>query len=214
MMADLFSSLDGTYAVWSWLTPLLIVALMFSMQSRVLALELEIKSILSAVLGVKGPLSVGPAFCMSLMFMLVLTNLVGLAPFVYGPTSSLWFAGGLALLMWGLLILSGWAHSPKKSAAHLAPEGAPAALTPFLILIETVSIVIRPLTLTVRLVANISAGHIVLSLIANCLTSLSVTGALLLLTVSVGYNLFEIFVCIIQAYIFTLLISLYAQEHP
>ena len=57
--------------------------------------------------------------------------------------------------------------------AHLAPAGAPAALAPFLVIIERVSIVIRPLTLTVRLVANITVGHVVCALIRVILSSFS-----------------------------------------
>lgn len=100
------------------------------------------------------------------------------------------------------------------SAAHLAPAGAPAALVPFLVLVETISILIRPLTLTVRLIANISAGHIVISLIANCLVRASTTALVSIFILNVGYTLFEVFVCLIQAYIFTLLVKLYAEEHP
>ena len=57
--------------------------------------------------------------------------------------------------------------------AHLAPGGAPAALAPFLVIIETVSILIRPLTLTVRLVANITVGHVVCALMRVILRSFS-----------------------------------------
>lgn len=85
---------------------------------------------------------------------------------------------------------------------------------PLLVLIETVRILIRPLTLTVRLIANIRAGHIVLSLLANCLTRLSGVTLLSIMLLNTGYNIFEVFVCVIQAYIFSLLIKLYAGEHP
>ena len=110
--------------------------------------------------------------------------------------------------------MSGWASYPKESAAHLAPAGAPAGLIPVLILIETISLLIRPITLTVRLIANISAGHIVISLIANCLVRSSLTVIIPVFFIYTGYNIFEVFVCFIQAYIFSLLIKLYAEEHP
>ena len=95
--------------------------------------------------------------------------------------------------------------------AHLTPSGAPVAVAPLLVLIETISVLIRPLTLTVRLIANIRAGHIVLSLVANCLTAVP---SLRMLLLNTGYRMFEVFVCIIQAYIFSLLIKLYGSEHP
>lgn len=92
--------------------------------------------------------------------------------------------------------------------AHLAPIGAPSMLIPFLVIIETVSILIRPLTLTVRLLANISAGHIVLSIISRCLNSFSITIFIIL----IGYNFFEFFVSFVQAYVFILLLKSYSNE--
>nr|QLY89559.1 ATP synthase F0 subunit 6 [Physa fontinalis] len=151
----------------------------------------------------------------ALIFLIAFINLIGLTPFTFGLSSSLWFSSGLALSLWGYLIFSGMLYNPKKFLGHFLPSGTPVILSPFLILIETISVLIRPLTLTVRLIANISAGHIVLALVANCLSvcnmSLSTT---LMLFLSVGYNFFEVFVCFIQAYIFTLLITLYSNEHP
>nr|YP_004935007.1 ATP synthase F0 subunit 6 [Salinator rhamphidia]AEQ93901.1 ATP synthase subunit 6 [Salinator rhamphidia] len=214
MLTDLFSALDGCASLPSWMTPMIFVTLYF-LNGTWLTNSFKIfLSVLSSFSGKGGPLAPLPLFLFALMFFLVSSNLVGLTPFVYGPTSSLWLACSLAISLWGMILISGWVHSPKHSAAHLAPSGAPGALIPFLVLVETVSILIRPLTLTVRLVANISAGHIVLSLIANCLSSLSVMMGSMVFLISVGYNLFEVFVCFIQAYIFTLLLGLYAEEHP
>nr|YP_004934891.1 ATP synthase F0 subunit 6 [Ovatella vulcani]AEQ93840.1 ATP synthase subunit 6 [Ovatella vulcani] len=214
MFTDLFSSLDGCTSGLSWGVPLLVVTVFLTNATWASGLCSTMKGLLSVFAEGKKELIPLSLFLFGLMFFLVNANLIGLAPFVYGATSSLWLASSLALTMWGLLILSGWVSSPKASAAHLAPSGAPSALIPFLVLIETVSIVIRPLTLTVRLIANISAGHIVLSLVANCLTGTSLLTGVGVFLLSVGYTLFEVFVCFIQAYIFTLLISLYAQEHP
>nr|QNV11797.1 ATP synthase F0 subunit 6 [Planorbis planorbis] len=151
---------------------------------------------------------------MVLMFFMFNLNFFGLTPFTYSMSSSLWFAAAIAITIWMTLILSGFFFSFKKTLAHLVPSGAPNVLVPFLIIIETISLIIRPLTLTVRLIANMSAGHIVLSLIANVLTSLSGTKLYLMLILSTGYNMFEVFVCFIQAYIFSLLLKLYSFEHP
>lgn len=102
--------------------------------------------------------------------------------------------------------------------AALLPIGAPAPLNPFLVLIETVRIIARPITLSVRLMANIRAGHIVLTLIGNYLTTslffLPSVRALILLTIQVFYTVFEFGIGVIQAYIFCLLITLYSDEHP
>nr|YP_009253510.1 ATP synthase F0 subunit 6 [Achatinella mustelina]ANC62885.1 ATP synthase F0 subunit 6 [Achatinella mustelina] len=152
----------------------------------------------------------------SSIFMLILfNNFMGMLPFVFSTTSSLWVSGSLSILLWSMLIISGLFFSLRKSLAHLAPTGSPLILLPLLILIETVSILIRPLTLTVRLVANISAGHIILTLISTVLSSsLNMMYFMLTIIIMFFYSLFEFFVCFIQAYIFTLLLSLYLQEHP
>lgn len=96
--------------------------------------------------------------------------------------------------------------------------GAPAPLNPFLVLIETVSITVRPITLSVRLMANISAGHIVLTLVGNYITGslfgTRIFSAALLITIQVLYTVFEFGIGVIQAYIFCLLITLYSDEHP
>ena len=91
-------------------------------------------------------------------------------------------------------------------------------MNPFLILIETVRIIVRPITLSFRLAANIRAGHIVLTLISvYFIFRLFILGkgvTVFLLFVEVGYTLFEFGICIIQAYIFCLLLSLYTEDHP
>lgn len=172
-----------------------------------------IKSLIPLGQGNKKILPFG-LFIINIFFILININLLGLTPFTYRITRSLWYASSLALIIWIILLIRGYFYSFKKSLAHLVPSGAPMILVPFLIIIESISIIIRPLTLTVRLIANISAGHIVLSLIANVLSRLNFSSISTVLIISVGYNIFEVFVCFIQAYIFTLLLKLYSAEHP
>ncbi len=92
--------------------------------------------------------------------------------------------------------------------AHLLPLGTPVALCPLMVLIETVSVVIRPITLSVRLVANITMGHLMLSLVGESLVGSFRMGVL------GPYVLFEFFVCGLQAYVFSLLVVLYRADHP
>nr|YP_009378959.1 ATP synthase F0 subunit 6 [Nembrotha kubaryana]ARI43827.1 ATP synthase F0 subunit 6 [Nembrotha kubaryana] len=155
-----------------------------------------------------------PLMLFSLMLFLLSMNFLGLVPFMYGPTSNIWVSAGLALVFWSSLIISGWVSFPVESAAHIVPSGAPTALVPFLILVETGSIFIRPLTLTIRIIANISTGHIIMGLIANVLVSSSLLATGFAFVVHLAYNTFEVFVCTVQAYVFTLLVKLYAEEHP
>ena len=153
-----------------------------------------------------------------LFLFLIFLNLRGLIPYVFRPTSHLAVSLSLGLPLWLSLLVSGVFFSPSSVVAGLLPIGAPAPLNPFLVLIETVSIMVRPITLSVRLMANISAGHIVLTLVGNYITTRVLTAGLfsrfLLVSIQVLYSVFEFGIGVIQAYIFCLLITLYSDEHP
>nr|QXP99774.1 ATP synthase F0 subunit 6 [Melanoides tuberculata] len=153
-----------------------------------------------------------------IFLLLIFMNLIGLVPYVFSGTSHLAVSFSLGFPLWLSLIISGIVYMPKSTIAALLPMGAPAVLNPFLILIETVSILVRPITLSVRLMANMSAGHIVLTLIGNYLTvSIFMIPSLnmfMLLSIQVSYTIFEFGISMIQAYIFCLLITLYSDEHP
>jgi F-type H+-transporting ATPase subunit a len=96
------------------------------------------------------------------------------------------------------------------------PGGAPGWLNPFLVLVESVRIFVRPITISVRLVANMRAGHVVLCLIGIycvCYFFLSWYLFLIILVVQISYIMFELGIGGIQSYIFRLLMSLYADDH-
>jgi len=153
----------------------------------------------------------------SLFCVLLLFNLGGLIPYVYRGTRHLVLTFSLGLPFWLSLIISGAMYRPLSAAAGLLPGGAPAALNPFLVVVETVRICVRPITLSVRLAANIRAGHIVLGLIGGYLSAGVFTYPklilLVLIVVQIIYFIFEIGVALIQAYIFSLLVILYSDEH-
>ena len=158
------------------------------------------------------------AILISLFFSLIFLNLAGLLPYVFRTTSHLVFTVAFALPLWLSLILSRVSHAPTSFAAGLLPGGAPGWLNPFLVLVETVRTLVRPITLSFRLTANIRAGHIVLTLFGIYLRitywSSAFVGFFFLLLAQIGYFLFEIGIALIQAYIFCLLLSLYADDHP
>lgn len=107
-------------------------------------------------------------------------------------------------------------NQPTHALGHLLPEGTPTALIPVLIIIETISLFIRPLALGVRLTANLTAGHLLMQLIATAAYVLiSVMPVVATLTAIVLFllTLLEIAVAMIQAYVFVLLLSLYLQEN-
>nr|QNJ33342.1 ATP synthase F0 subunit 6 [Emys orbicularis] len=152
----------------------------------------------------------------SLMAMLLTTNLLGLLPYTFTPTTQLSMNMGLAIPMWLATVLTGLRNQPTTSLGHLLPEGTPTPLTPILIIIETISLFIRPLALAVRLTANLTAGHLLIQLTsAAVLTLLSTTFTLSMLTMMIllPLTILELAVAMIQAYVFVLLLSLYLQEN-
>nr|YP_010591607.1 ATP synthase F0 subunit 6 [Batagur kachuga]QXJ40790.1 ATPase subunit 6 [Batagur kachuga]UGS80118.1 ATP synthase F0 subunit 6 [Batagur kachuga]WAB51601.1 ATP synthase F0 subunit 6 [Batagur kachuga] len=152
----------------------------------------------------------------SLMTMLLMTNLLGLLPYTFTPTTQLSMNMGLAIPMWLATVLTGLRNQPTTSLGHLLPEGTPTPLIPALIIIETISLFIRPLALGVRLTANLTAGHLLIQLISTAtLALLPMMAALSLLTAIVLLLLMilELAVAMIQAYVFVLLLCLYLQEN-
>nr|ABD95496.1 ATP synthase F0 subunit 6 [Taeniopygia guttata] len=152
----------------------------------------------------------------SLMIFLLLINLLGLLPYTFTPTTQLSMNLALAFPLWLATLLTGLRNQPSISLAHLLPEGTPTLLIPALILIETTSLLIRPLALGVRLTANLTAGHLLIQLISTATVALATTmPAVSLLTLLVLFllTILEVAVAMIQAYVFVLLLSLYLQEN-
>nr|AAP41276.1 ATPase subunit 6 [Strongylura timucu]AAP41278.1 ATPase subunit 6 [Strongylura timucu]AAP41284.1 ATPase subunit 6 [Strongylura notata]AAP41286.1 ATPase subunit 6 [Strongylura timucu] len=152
----------------------------------------------------------------SLMIFIFTLNVLGLLPYTFTPTTQLSLNMGLAVPLWLATVIIGMRNQPTHALGHLLPEGTPTLLIPVLIIIETISLFIRPLALGVRLTANLTAGHLLIQLIATAafvLTSLAPTLALLTMVLLFLLTLLEIAVAMIQAYVFVLLLSLYLQEN-
>nr|YP_009566658.1 ATP synthase F0 subunit 6 [Halichoeres nigrescens]YP_009861692.1 ATP synthase F0 subunit 6 [Thalassoma lunare]QBB10833.1 ATP synthase F0 subunit 6 [Halichoeres nigrescens]QKD75030.1 ATP synthase F0 subunit 6 [Thalassoma lunare] len=156
------------------------------------------------------------ALLTSLMLFLLTLNMLGLLPYTFTPTTQLSLNMGLAVPFWLATVLMGLRNQPTAALGHLLPEGTPPLLIPVLIVIETISLFIRPLALGVRLTANLTAGHLLIQLIATAafvLASSMPVVALLTATVLFLLTLLEVAVAMIQAYVFVLLLSLYLQEN-
>ena len=166
------------------------------------------------------PLNVGghkwaPLLAALMVFLLSL-NMLGLMPYTFTPTTQLSLNIGLAVPLWLATVLIGIRNQPTHALGHFLPEGTPTALIPVLVIIETISLFIRPLALGVRLTANLTAGHLLIHLISSAAFVLLpiipavaiLTGVLLLIL-----TMLEVAVAIIQAYVFILLLSLYLQEN-
>ena len=152
----------------------------------------------------------------SLIIFLLSLNMLGLLPYTFTPTTQLSLNMGLAVPFWLATVIIGMRNQPTAALGHLLPEGTPVPLIPVLIIIETISLFIRPLALGVRLTANLTAGHLLIQLIATAafvLLPIITTVAILTATVLFLLTLLEVAVAIIQAYVFVLLLSLYLQEN-
>nr|QHB74919.1 ATP synthase F0 subunit 6 [Oreochromis tanganicae] len=166
------------------------------------------------------PLSLGghkwAALLASLMLFLITLNMLGLLPYTFTPTTQLSLNMAFAVPLWLATVIIGMRNQPTHALGHLLPEGTPTPLIPILIIIETISLFIRPLALGVRLTANLTAGHLLIQLIATAafvLLPLMPTVAILTAVLLFLLTLLEVAVAMIQAYVFVLLLSLYLQEN-
>nr|WOW98987.1 ATP synthase F0 subunit 6 [Cixiini sp.] len=148
---------------------------------------------------------------MSTFLLILINNIMGLTPYTFTATSHLVTSLSLALPLWIMLMLYGWMNSTNKMFAHLLPSGTPAVLMPFMILIETISNIIRPISLSVRLMANMIAGHLLMTLLGN-LNSINIMPMIIIIQMMLLS--FEMAISIIQAYVFTILGTLYSSEIP
>lgn len=152
----------------------------------------------------------------SLILFLITLNMLGLLPYTFTPTTQLSLNIAFAVPLWLATVIIGMRNQPTHALGHLLPEGTPTLLIPVLIVIETISLFIRPLALGVRLTANLTAGHLLIQLIATAafvLLPLIPTVAILTAILLFLLTLLEVAVAIIQAYVFVLLLSLYLQEN-
>nr|YP_009911440.1 ATP synthase F0 subunit 6 [Leptosciurus mimulus]QLD21922.1 ATP synthase F0 subunit 6 [Leptosciurus mimulus] len=152
----------------------------------------------------------------SLIMFIGSTNLLGLLPHSFTPTTQLSMNLGMAIPLWAGAVITGFRHKTKASLAHFLPQGTPIPLIPMLVIIETISLFIQPMALAVRLTANITAGHLLMHLIGGAslvLTSISTPTAMITFIILVLLTILEFAVALIQAYVFTLLVSLYLHDN-
>lgn len=148
----------------------------------------------------------------SIFLFISVNNFLGLFPYIFTSSRHLTFTVALALPLWVGYIIYSTVLNIGRFLAHLVPLGTPYALIPFIVIIELVRRVIRPLTLSVRLAANIVAGHLLMVLIRNPITRISLYFIILVLSALLLLLILELAVSFIQAYVFRTLISLYVIE--
>nr|BCG28134.1 ATPase subunit 6 [Hygrobates taniguchii] len=148
----------------------------------------------------------------STMFLfLALSNLSSLLPFNFTISSQISFSFSMAMVFWTGIQMMGWLNYTKHMLSHLIPQGTPNALKPLMIIIEIISQLIRPITLSVRLTANMVAGHLLLSLLGSLMISSKMLFISSILA-SMALTFLEICVSVIQGYVFMMLVTLYSTE--
>nr|YP_009485673.1 ATP synthase F0 subunit 6 [Saldula burmanica]AVZ00809.1 ATP synthase F0 subunit 6 [Saldula burmanica] len=220
MMTNLFSTFDPANSInisLNWMSSLLGVIMMPStywiMPSRyslffskvMKTMHNEFKLILNKNKGV--------TLMFVTMFMFILmNNVMGLLPYVFTSSSHLTFTLTMALPLWTSMMIFGWVNNTEHMLSHLIPTGTPNMLMPFMVCIETISNMIRPGSLAVRLTANMIAGHLLMSLMGNNMTNAPKYIILSMMLVQMMLMTFEMAVSMIQAYVFSILGTLYSSE--
>ena len=156
-------------------------------------------------------------YMISLFLFIMIGNVVGLFPFAFSFTSQLIVTVGIALIVFLASIVIGLINQGTKYFKHFCPDGIPGYLVPFFILIEMVSFFFRPLSLGIRLFANMVSGHIMIEVIAGFAASIASIAAVsyfaaIPIIVNVLLNIFKLVVCMLQAYVFVVLSCMYLSE--
>ncbi len=150
-------------------------------------------------------------FIFTMFLFVAFGNLLGLFPYAFTFTSHLTAVGSLSVI--ALLFNIGIGIKKKKLGwlRTFMPKGIPFALAPLIVPIEMISFLSKPFSLTVRLVANMTVGHIMLKIIAGFIVSLGLLGVVPLLFDS-AIICFEIFISLLQAFIYTVLSCIYLSD--
>nr|YP_009123042.1 ATP synthase F0 subunit 6 [Faxonius limosus]AJK90926.1 ATP synthase F0 subunit 6 [Faxonius limosus] len=222
MMASLFSIFDPSSSIFSlplnWISTflgLLFLPFMYWVSpSRWVMMWLKFSKMLygefKVILG-SNNLGLNVVF-ISLLTLIVFNNSLGLLPYVFTSSSHLVMTLSLAFPLWLSFMIFGWLNHTQDMFAHLVPQGTPGVLMPFMVLIESISNIIRPGTLAVRLAANMIAGHLLLSLLGGMGPVMPFSILWILVILQVLLLMLESAVAVIQSYVFAILSILYASE--
>jgi F-type H+-transporting ATPase subunit a len=161
-------------------------------------------------------------FVFTLFMFILVANLWGMFPYFFTVTSHIVVTAALAIaVILTVLVYGFWKHKLHFFRLFV-PSGLPKVLLPFIVFIEVLSFISRPISLSIRLFANMLAGHITLKVFAGFVVALGslgvfgILGAILPLAATVALTALEFLVAAIQAYVFAILTSLYLNDalHP
>ena len=157
-------------------------------------------------------------FVFTLFFFVLLGNLLGLLPFSMAYTSHLAVTGALAVMVFVLTTIVAIRIHGLHFFSYFLPDGVPVVLAPLIVVIEIISYLSRPISLSVRLFANMVAGHVMLEVLSALMLMmagagvLGVAGGIIPLGMNVALIGFELLVAFLQAFVFALLTMIYLHD--
>ena len=158
----------------------------------------------------------------SLFMFIMVSNMIGIIPYSFTVASHIIVTASLALLVFFTVLVYGFYKNGLKFFKLFVPSGIPIVILPLVVMIEVISFLSRPISHSVRLFANMLAGHITLKVFASFVTMLGAmgfvgwVGAILPLGLTVALTALELLVAFLQAYVFTILTCIYLNDaiHP
>nr|YP_009773268.1 ATP synthase F0 subunit 6 [Meitanaphis microgallis]QIZ12428.1 ATP synthase F0 subunit 6 [Meitanaphis microgallis] len=217
MMMNLFNIFDPSTTIMNmklnWMSSLMIIILMpnflWIMPNRINMIFTIMLNMLNKEMMMlyKSKKIKSPSFMFICLFIFILlNNFISLFPYIFSSSSHMIFSMTMALPFWLFYIIFSTFNNTKNMISHLIPLNTPIYLAPFMTLIETMSIMIRPLSLSIRLTANLIAGHLLMTLL-NFNSFMFI-----IIMIQMFMMMFEMCVALIQSYVFSILTSLYSSE--
>ena len=151
-------------------------------------------------------------FIFSLFTFVLMCNMIGMLPYSFTVTSHIIVTMIMALFIFIAVTVIGFLKHGAKYLSIFVPSGVPVVLLPLITVIEIISYLSRPISLSVRLFANMMAGHTMLKVFGSFVLSLGIVGGWLPLTFSVALTGLEILVAFLQAYVFAILTCIYLND--
>nr|YP_009058846.1 ATP synthase F0 subunit 6 [Brachidontes exustus]AIM58701.1 ATP synthase F0 subunit 6 [Brachidontes exustus] len=239
MMLDIFSSFDmncyntmGSLSSTVWVMSFffLIFCLNSKVWSRLSFSDSLLKMVISFMYGVVKRVQGGyfSGFSLSvcsLFFLMVWMNMNNIVPFFFPLMCHLPLPMFFACFFWGILVVSSLLNSWEQVVAMAVPLGCPLILSPLMVLLETIASIVRPITLTMRVVFNLAGGQVILGLIAELdknlglLYGVKFKGLAMLVIILVvvlgliGFFAFEVGIGLLQSYIYCMLLCMYSEDH-
>jgi len=151
------------------------------------------------------------SFVFALFTFIACGNLLGLFPYSFTFTSHIAAVGSLSVFFLLMNMVLGIKERGWGYFHTFFPEGVPVLIAPLIVPIEIISLLSKPLSLTIRLAVNMSVGHIILKVIGGFIVAMGLTGFIPMLA-DIGIIMFELFVALLQAYIYTTLSCVYLSQ--